>query len=140
MTRRPQLTEAQIAALFDPPTDQRELEPEVEPNRLLNDLGREPVTCVGDFLHPLGYRTASGTASATLRDNAGAKRQLGLRQIQTRARRHRLALPANAFSHSLDPLLPLEVGPTNGRRTPESGRRRYGQDAQKRTSAAGAPS
>src|SRR5271166_7034219 len=25
MTRRPQLTEAQIAALFDPPTDQREL-------------------------------------------------------------------------------------------------------------------
>jgi hypothetical protein len=35
---------------------QAEREPEVEPNRLLNDLRREPVTRVADFLHPLGYR------------------------------------------------------------------------------------
>src|SRR5580693_8835610 len=46
---------------------QAERETEVQPNRLLNDLGREPVTRVADFLHPLGYRAASGTASATLR-------------------------------------------------------------------------
>ena len=45
-------------------------EPEVVPIRLLNDLGREPVTRLADFLHPLGYRAASGPASATLRDNA----------------------------------------------------------------------
>ena len=49
---------------------QAEREPEVVPNGLLNDLGREPVTRVADFLHPLGYRAASGTASAALRDNA----------------------------------------------------------------------
>jgi hypothetical protein len=45
-------------------------EPEVEPNRLLNDLGQESVTRIADFLHPLGYRAASGTARATLHDNA----------------------------------------------------------------------
>jgi hypothetical protein len=52
---------------------QAEREPEVEPNRLLNDLGRESVTRIADFLHPLGYRAASGTASATLHDNAGRR-------------------------------------------------------------------
>jgi hypothetical protein len=49
---------------------QAERETEVQPNRLLNDLGREPVTRVADFLHLLGYRAASGTAIAMLRDNA----------------------------------------------------------------------
>jgi hypothetical protein len=44
---------------------------------LTNDLGREPVTRVADSLHPLGYRAASGTASATLRDNAGPVHAVG---------------------------------------------------------------
>ena len=37
--------------------------PEIEPNRLLDDLWRKAVAAIADFLHPLGYRTASGTAS-----------------------------------------------------------------------------
>ena len=45
-------------------------ESEIEPNRLLNDLRREPVPFVADFLHPLGYWTARGTASPKRRDNA----------------------------------------------------------------------
>src|SRR5271165_2301516 len=62
---------------------QAERKPEVEPNRLLKDLGREPVTRVADFLHPLGYRPASGTASATLRDNADFLHPLRLLGHQT---------------------------------------------------------
>ena len=38
-------------------------EPEVEPDRLLNDLGREPVAAVADSLHPVGYRATKGTAT-----------------------------------------------------------------------------
>ena len=45
-------------------------EPEVEPYRLVNDLGREPVSGVADFLHPLGYSATGRTASTTRRDNA----------------------------------------------------------------------
>src|ERR1019366_10429958 len=48
-------------------------EPEIEPDRLLDDLRREPVPAVADFLHPLGYRTASGTASPKRRDNASGR-------------------------------------------------------------------
>src|SRR5450432_939729 len=45
-------------------------EPEIKPDRLLNDLGREAIPAVADFLHSLGYRAARGTASPTRRDNA----------------------------------------------------------------------
>jgi hypothetical protein len=33
-------------------------EPEIEPDRLMNDLWREPVSAVADLLDPLGYRRA----------------------------------------------------------------------------------
>ena len=46
-----------------------EREPEVQPNRLVNDLRRE-VACVADFLHPLGYRAAQAPASGRCSDNA----------------------------------------------------------------------
>jgi len=36
---------------------------EIEPDRVLDDFSREPVSFVADFLHPLGYRTNTGTAS-----------------------------------------------------------------------------
>ena len=37
---------------------------------VLDDLWRKAVAAIADFLHPLGYRTASGTASPKRRDNA----------------------------------------------------------------------
>src|SRR5271166_1838339 len=49
---------------------QAESEPEVEPNCLLNNLGRETIPAVADFLHAPDYRANSGTASPTRRDNA----------------------------------------------------------------------
>src|SRR5208337_1543238 len=49
---------------------QAESEPEVDPNCLLNDLGRETIPAVADFLHAPDYRANSGTASPTRRDNA----------------------------------------------------------------------
>jgi hypothetical protein len=45
-------------------------EPEIEPDRLVDDLWRKAVAAIADFLHPLGYRTAGGTASPERRDNA----------------------------------------------------------------------
>jgi hypothetical protein len=45
-------------------------EPEIEPDRLVDDLWRKAVAAIADFLHPLGYRTAGGTASLERRDNA----------------------------------------------------------------------
>src|ERR1700720_712252 len=45
-------------------------EPEIEPDRLLDDLWRKAVAAIADFLHSRGYRTASGTASPKRRDNA----------------------------------------------------------------------
>ena len=39
-------------------------EPEVEPNRLLNDRWWEAVAAVADFLHPVGYRAAKGTTTS----------------------------------------------------------------------------
>ena len=47
-----------------------EREPEVQPNRLVNDLSREPVARIADFLHPLGYRASKAPASGRCRDNA----------------------------------------------------------------------
>src|ERR1700726_1812063 len=44
--------------------------PDVKPDRLLDDFGREPVPLVAYFLHPLGYLTASDAASPNCRDNA----------------------------------------------------------------------
>src|SRR5271169_5226273 len=49
---------------------QAEGEPEVEPYRLVNDLRRETISAVADFLHPLGYSATGRTASPTRRDNA----------------------------------------------------------------------
>src|SRR5271156_5801397 len=49
---------------------QAEGEPEVEPYRLVNDLRRETIPAVADFLHPLGYSATGRTASPTRRDNA----------------------------------------------------------------------
>jgi hypothetical protein len=37
---------------------------------LVDDLWRKAVAAIADFLHPLGYRTASRTASPERRDNA----------------------------------------------------------------------
>src|SRR5262249_27651042 len=45
---------------------------QIEPDRLLDDLGREPVPFVADFAHPLGYRTASEAASPNRRDGVDA--------------------------------------------------------------------
>src|SRR5262249_40582800 len=45
-------------------------EPQIEPDRLLDDFGGKPVPFVADFLHPLGYRTASEAASKICRDKA----------------------------------------------------------------------
>jgi hypothetical protein len=36
----------------------------------VNNLGREAVPGVADFLHPLGYSAIGRTASSTRRDNA----------------------------------------------------------------------
>src|SRR5271165_1955320 len=47
---------------------QAEGEPEVEPYRLVNDLRRETISVVADFLHPLGYSATGQTASPTPRE------------------------------------------------------------------------
>src|ERR1700719_418267 len=52
-------------------------EPEIEPDRLLDDLWRKAVAAIADFFHPLGYRTASGTASPKRRDNARWQQHAG---------------------------------------------------------------
>ena len=49
---------------------QAEGEPEVEPYRLMNDLRRETIPAVADFLHPLGYSATGRIASPTRCDNA----------------------------------------------------------------------
>src|SRR5262249_28195884 len=54
--------------IFDVTKAQRE--PEIEPDRLLDDLGREPVTFVADFLHSVCYLTMSETARQNRRDKA----------------------------------------------------------------------
>jgi hypothetical protein len=38
-------------------------EPDIEPDRLLDDFGREPAPLVADFLQPLRYLNASEGAS-----------------------------------------------------------------------------
>ena len=49
---------------------QAEGEPELEPFRWVNDLGREPLSGIADFRHALGQRAAESAASRRLRDNA----------------------------------------------------------------------
>ena len=44
-------------------------EPEIEPDRLLDDLRREPVPFAADCLHSPGYLTAREAASQNRRDN-----------------------------------------------------------------------
>ena len=45
-------------------------EPQIEPDCLLDDFGREPVAFVADFPHRLGYLTEGEAASSNRRDNA----------------------------------------------------------------------
>src|SRR5258708_40111689 len=47
-----------------------EREPEIEPNRLINDLWREPISGVADFPHTLGYSAYVHPTSYRRRDNA----------------------------------------------------------------------
>src|SRR5271163_2128895 len=51
---------------------QAEGEPKIEPYSLVNDLRRETISAVADFLHPLGYSATGRTASPTRRDNASS--------------------------------------------------------------------
>jgi len=75
-------------------------ESEIEPNRLLNDLRREPVPFVADFLHPLGYWTARGTASPKRRDNA--ERRLGcLIAVRTNPRSDARASKVMSVAHGV---------------------------------------
>jgi hypothetical protein len=64
-------------------------EPEIEPDRLSDDFGWEPGSLVADFLHPLGFLTASEAASPNCRDNAG-KSALGLVNVPTARRQQDL--------------------------------------------------
>ena len=60
---------AALEQVFD--VAEAEREPEVQPNRLVNDLRREPaVARVADFLRPLGYCASKAPASGRCRDNA----------------------------------------------------------------------
>src|ERR1700719_4119428 len=45
-------------------------EPEIEPNRLMYDLGREPISGVADFPHSLGYSAYLHPTSCRRRDKA----------------------------------------------------------------------
>ena len=47
-----------------------ECEPEIEPNRLIDDLGREPISGVADFPHTLGYSAYVDPTSGRRRDKA----------------------------------------------------------------------
>src|SRR4029077_12215684 len=47
-----------------------ECEPEVEPNRLMYDLGRKPISGVADFPHTLGYSAYVHPTSCGRRDKA----------------------------------------------------------------------
>src|SRR5271170_2541619 len=64
-----------------------ECEPEIEPNRLMYDLGREPISGVADFPHTLGYCAYIQPTSCRRRDKAGqclAKQQLWKRKFAAR--------------------------------------------------------
>jgi hypothetical protein len=52
---------------------------QIEPDRLLDDLGKEPVPFVADFHHSFGYRTASKAASPIRRDSALPRVRFGAR-------------------------------------------------------------
>src|SRR3984957_17602408 len=49
-----------------------ECEPEVEPNRLMYDLGRKPISGVADFPHTIGYSAYVHPPSCGRRDKAFA--------------------------------------------------------------------
>ena len=48
---------------------------------MVNDLGRETIPAVADFLHPLGYSATGRTASPTRRDNAGVRGKIGAKPL-----------------------------------------------------------
>src|SRR3984957_10529828 len=59
-------------------------EPEIEPNRLMYDLGREPMSGVTGFPHSLGYSAYLHPTSCRRRDNAlppARMRRRGSRQL-----------------------------------------------------------
>ena len=49
-------------------------EPEVQPYRLTNDFGWEPVAGIADFRHALGYSRAGNATSGPGSDNAFVRR------------------------------------------------------------------
>jgi hypothetical protein len=55
-------------------------EPQIEPNRVADDLGREAVTIVGNALHPLPYLLKARVAAVSVTEPTGASR--GLRASQ----------------------------------------------------------
>src|ERR1700722_18361976 len=71
--------------IFD--VTQAEGKPEVEPYCLVNDLGRETIPAVADFLHPLGYSTTGRAATTTRRDNAAGDVSLATHAAAQRAAR-----------------------------------------------------
>src|ERR1700691_4572974 len=61
-----------------------EREPEIEPNRLMYDLGREPISGVADFPHALGYSAYVHPTSCRRRDKAvGGISKCGDRRVRT---------------------------------------------------------
>jgi hypothetical protein len=61
-------------------------EPKIEPDCLMNDLGRELVSVVADFLHRLGYRAAKEIASPKQYDNAPSPHRLERLAVATAPR------------------------------------------------------
>ncbi len=71
--------------IFDGAQAQRE--PKIEPNRLANDLGREPVAGVADFRHSLRLRAGEAIATVRRRDNAPRRdhpRRAGTQYVRLR--------------------------------------------------------
>src|SRR3984957_17929450 len=54
-----------------------ECEREVEPNRLMYDLGRKPISGVADFPHTLGYSAYVHPTSYRRRDKARSENTIG---------------------------------------------------------------
>src|SRR5438270_4943978 len=70
---------------------QAEGEPEVKPDRLLNDLGRETIPAVADLVHPLGATRPTTTQQAPERRDNARPREAG---DQPRAALERDVVPA----------------------------------------------
>jgi hypothetical protein len=73
----------------------------VEPDRLVNDVGRETIAALADFLHPLGYSAKGRTAGPTRRDNADSAIQALATSRKERALRRKGSSGSPAF-HVVD--------------------------------------